>query len=138
MFRRTLLAAALCTAVLNVQAASLPNQSKGNDMLVRLAEIEVFPQQLPVYLQLAEEVARMSLVREPGVVCLFPTHVKGKPETIRILEVYKSQQAYAAHLNTAHFLKYKTQTAHMVKDLKLIDLESLDPATMPAIFKKMH
>lgn len=55
-----------------------------------------------------------------------------------ILEVYKSQQAYAAHLKTAHFLKYKTQTAHMVKDLKLIDLESLDPATMPAIFKKMH
>ena len=44
----------------------------GSDMIVRLAEIEVYPQYLKEYLEFANEVDRLSVEREPGVVCLFP------------------------------------------------------------------
>ena len=47
----------------------------GETMIVRLAEIEVFPQYLTEYLSYANEVDRLSVEREPGVVCLYPMQV---------------------------------------------------------------
>jgi len=49
--------------------------------------------------------------------------LKDAPETIRILEVYRDVQAYEAHLQTPHFLKYKRETQMMVRSLSLIDVE---------------
>ncbi len=47
------------------------------------------------------------------------------PCKIYILEVYADREAYQAHLQTAHFRKYKEGTADMVKSLKLIDTNPL-------------
>ena len=54
---------------------------------------------------------------------LHAVSVKDSPEKIRILEVYASQEAYEAHLQTPHFLKYKTLTAGMVRSLTLVDVD---------------
>lgn len=109
----------------------------GNDgMLFRLAEIEVYPEYLEEYLSFAGEIQKASLAEEPGVVCLFPTHLKEDSTQIRILEIYASQQAYQHHIQTAHFLKYKEGTLHMVKQLKLQDLQPLTPEVMHMIFKR--
>ena len=105
-------------------------------LLVRIAEIEVFPDYLEEYLTYANDVDRISVEREPGVVCLYPMQSDDDPTQIRILEIYASDEAYQAHLKTEHFLKYKTGTAHMVKSLKLNTMQPLDPATMKLIFKK--
>ena len=45
---------------------------KHETMIVRLAEIEVYPEHLTEYLKFANEVDRQSVEREPDVVCLFP------------------------------------------------------------------
>ena len=105
-------------------------------MLFRLAEIEVHPQYLKEYLAAAAEIQKASLAEEPGVVCLFPTQTKEDSCQIRILEIYASQQAYQHHIQTAHFKKYKQGTLHMVKHLKLQDLQPLTPGTMNKIFKR--
>ena len=42
------------------------------NMIVRIAEIEVYPQYLQEYLAFANEVDRLSVEREPGVICLYP------------------------------------------------------------------
>lgn len=138
MTLKTVLAAAACAAALAAQAAPAAAPAKGGSMLVRIAEIEVFPQHLAEYMKLANEVDRASMKREPGVVCLFPMHAEGRPEIVRIVEVYRSREDYAAHLKTRHFLKYKKETGHMVKDLKLNTMEPMDPSAMPLIFKKMR
>jgi quinol monooxygenase YgiN len=52
------------------------------------------------------------------------------------LEIYANKEAYESHLKTPHFQKYKTTTAEMVKDLKLIDMEAIDPESMSLVFKK--
>ena len=104
--------------------------------LYRLAEIEVDPQYLKEYLEAAAEIQKASLTEEPGVVCLFPTQLKEDSTQVRILEIYASQQAYEHHIKTAHFLKYKQGTLHMVKHLKLNDLQPLTPDTMDALFKR--
>ena len=122
------------------QSNEKPTVEKANmeKMLVRIAEIEVYPQYLTDYLAFANEVDRLSVEREPGVICLFPMQSAENPNLIRILEVYASEDAYQSHLKTDHFQKYKQGTLHMVKDLKLPAMEPLDPETMKLIFKKQR
>ncbi len=100
------------TLVFSITAAAQENQT----MIVRLAEIEVYPQYLKEYLEFANEVDRLSVEREPGVVCLFPMQSAEDSTRIRILEIYASEEAYQQHLKTDHFQKYKQGTLHMVKD----------------------
>ena len=111
-------------------------ETTAKNMIVRIAEIEVFPQYLEEYLAFANEVDRLSIEREPGVICLFPMQSAEDSCQIRILEIYASEEAYQQHLKTPHFLKYKQGTLHMVKDLKLPTMKPLDPETMKLIFKK--
>ena len=106
-------------------------------MIVRLAEIEVYPEHLQEYLKLANEVDRLSVEREPGVICLFPMQSAEDSTQIRILEIYASEEAYQSHIKTEHFQKYKQGTMHMVKSLKLPTMQPLDPETMKLIFNKM-
>ena len=107
-------------------------------MIVRIAEIEVYPQYLEEYLEFANEVDRLSMEREPGVICLFPMQSAEDSTQIRILEIYASDTAYQSHLQTEHFQKYKQGTLHMVKSLKLPTMKPLDPETMQLIFKKQR
>ncbi len=108
----------------------------GGSLIVRLAEIEVYPQYLEEYLAFANEVDRLSIEREPGVICLYPMQSAEDSCQIRILEIYASEEVYQQHLKTDHFLKYKQGTLHMVKELKLPTMKPLDPETMRLIFKK--
>ncbi len=108
------------------------------NMIVRIAEIEVYPQYMKEYLAFANEVDRLSIEREPGVICLYPMQSFEDSCQIRILEIYASEDAYQQHLKTDHFQKYKQGTLHMVKDLKLPTMKPLDPETMKLIFKKQR
>ena len=107
-------------------------------MIVRLAEIEVYPEHLEEYLKYANEVDRLSVEREPGVVCLFPMQSAEDSTQIRILEIYASEEAYQSHIKTEHFQTYKQGTMHMVKSLKLPTMKPLDPETMKLIFNKQR
>lgn len=107
-------------------------------MIVRIAEIEVYPEYLSEYLTFANEVDRLSVEREPGVICLYPMQSAEDSTQIRILEIYASDAAYQQHLKTDHFQKYKQGTLHMVKNLKLPTMKPLDPETMQLIFKKQR
>ena len=113
-------------------------ENAAQKMIVRIAEIEVYPQYLEEYLAFANEVDRLSIEREPGVICLYPMQSAEDSCLIRILEIYASDEAYQQHLKTPHFQKYKQGTLHMVKDLKLPTMKPLDPKTMKLIFKKQR
>ena len=123
--------------ILIALALSIPAVAQ-ETMIVRLAEIEVYPEHLKEYLEYANEVDRLSVEREPGVVCLFPMQSAEDSTQIRILEIYASEKAYQSHIRTKHFLKYKQGTMHMVKSLKLPTMQPLDPETMKLIFNKQR
>ena len=93
--------------------------------LVRIAELEIDPAQLPAYKQALKEEIATSIRVEPGVLTLYAVSVKDQPNQIRIFETYKDQAAYESHLQTPHFKKYKAQTQGMVKSLKLIETEPI-------------
>ena len=109
---------------------------EGNIFVVRIAEIEVYPEWLEAYLAAAGTVGAESVAKEPGVVCIFPMQKKESPTSIRIVEIYRSEEAYKEHLATPHFRKYKEGTPHMIKSLKLVPMQPLDPDHADGIFKK--
>jgi quercetin dioxygenase-like cupin family protein/quinol monooxygenase YgiN len=128
----------LITMIVSAAALAQNVNDENNTRLYRLAEIEVYPQYLTEYLAAAAEIQKASLAEEPGVVCLFPTQLKEDSTQVRILEIYASQEAYLHHIQTEHFLKYKQGTLHMVKHLKLNDIQPLAPETMNKLFNRIN
>lgn len=106
-------------------------------LLVRIAEIEVYPEWLDAYLDSARTVGAESVTKESGVVCIFPMQVAEDPCIIRIVEIYRGEEGYQSHLATPHFRTYKEGTLHMIKSLRLVTMNPLDPAHMNTIFRKM-
>ncbi len=104
-----------------------------DEPMVRFAEIEILPGHLETYLKILNEEAKASLEKEEGVLCILPT-VRGNH--VRILEVYASEAAYRAHLQSSHFLHYKKATAEMIKSLELIDVEVTDKEILEMVLKK--
>ncbi len=120
----------------NYLVESQKSKVESPELIVRIAEIEVNDGYLEQYLAAAHNVGTKSVESEPGVICIFPMQVKEQPNTIRIVEIYRNQEAYQSHLQTPHFLDYKQGTLHMIKSLKLVDTNPLAPEAMPLIFKK--
>ncbi len=110
--------------------------SQNDSMIVRISEIEVYPEYLQEYLQQAHAVGAASVSQEPGVICIYPMQQLRNECQIRILEIYASREAYSHHIATPHFQAYKQGTLHMVKSLDLVDMRQMAPETLPLIFKK--
>ena len=91
------------------------------DQMVRLAKLVVDQEQLESYKAFLKEEIETSLRVEPGVLTLYVMYEKNKPTHITILEIYADSTAYRAHLQTPHFIKYKTGTKEMVKSLELVE-----------------
>ena len=113
-------------------------EKEGNMLVVRIAEIEVYPEWLDAYLAAAGTVGAESVAKEPGVICIFPMQKKESPTSIRIVEIYRSEEAYRAHLATPHFRAYKEGTPHMIKSLELVPMRPLDERGMKQIFNKQN
>lgn len=107
------------------------------EMMIRISEIEIDPIYLEDYKAILKEESAASVKLEPGVIAIFPMCQKENLTQIRILEIYANKISYKQHLKTPHFQKYKTSTLKMVKSLKLVDMEAIDVATMPLIFRKL-
>ncbi|WP_047495251.1 putative quinol monooxygenase [Terriglobus sp. TAA 43] len=95
------------------------------ERLVRIAELTIDADHLDGYRTALTEEISTSLRVEPGVLSLLAVAVKGHPNQIRILEIYRDEGAYQAHLLTPHFKKYKSATANMVKSLTLIETDPI-------------
>lgn len=137
----------LAAGILGENALRLFGAARGNaavakpragEMLTRIAEIEVFPEFLREYLAFASTVGAESVAKEPGVICIFPMRRKETPNIIRIVEIYRDEDAYRAHLATPHFRKYKEGTLHMIKSLNLVPMDPLDTPNMNRIFRKQQ
>jgi quinol monooxygenase YgiN len=114
-----------------------PASAQQPKMMIRLSEIEIDPVHLDAYKVILAEESAASVKLEPGVVAIFPMYQQESPTSVRILEIYASKAAYEQHVKTTHFQKYKTTTLNMVKSLKLVDMEAIDAATMPVVFRKL-
>jgi quinol monooxygenase YgiN len=114
---------ALMLTQFSLQIAS----AQENGQMVRLAKLVIDPAQLENYKTFLKEEIETSVRMEPGVLTLYAVAEKNAPTHITILEIYADSAAYKSHLQTPHFIKYKTGTKEMVKSLELIETIPLVP-----------
>lgn len=93
---------------------------QADEQYVQVAEIEIDPAHLDAYRVAVQEQIDAAIRKEPGVLVLYAVSDKDNPAHIRVFEVYRDKNAYAAHLEADHFKKYKAMTEKMVKSLKLV------------------
>ena len=97
--------------------------------MVRIAKIQVDPDQLEKYNAALKEQMTTAVKLEPGVLSYHAVADKKNPANITILEVYADTAAYEKHILTPHFKKYKETVQHMVKALELVDVDIIGTAT---------
>src|SRR3954449_7029382 len=126
-------------AMLSFSGAAGEAAPRSADLMVRIAELEIDPAQLDAYKAILAEEQEASVRLEPGVLMLHSVALADSPTSIRLLEVYASRSAYEAHIQSPHFVNYKTSTETMVKSLRLVDTtpillcaKSREPAGGPA------
>ena len=87
---------------------------------MQIAQIEIDPSQLEKYQAAVREQIEAAIREEPGVLVLYATSDRENRAHVTVFEIYKNIVAYKAHLESAHFKKYKAMTEAMVKSLKLV------------------
>lgn len=117
IFKTTMMLLAFCS---NTSA-----QERGQ--MVRLAKLVIDSSQLESYKAALKEEIETSIRLEPGVLTLYAVYEKENPTRITILEIYADENAYKSHLQTPHFIKYKSGTKNMIKSLELVDSVPIVP-----------
>jgi 4-carboxymuconolactone decarboxylase len=105
--------------------------AQDNSSFVRVARIVVDSAQLEEYNAALKENVEAAVRVEPGVLALYAVADKAHPTHITVFEIYASEEAYKAHLQTPHFKKYKSTTLKMVKSLELMDTSPIALAHKP-------
>ena len=90
---------------------------------IQIAEIEVDPAQLGDYKAATTQQIEAAIRLEPGVLVLYSVSNKDNPSHVTVFEIYRDREAYLAHLQAPHFLKYKATVEKMVKSLELIPVD---------------
>ena len=116
------------SALMSSQCGPAPAEER-QAQYVQIAELEIDPAQLAAYKAAAREQIETAIRVEPRVLVLYLVSQKDNPAHITVFEIYADTDAYKAHLESAHFKKYKTTTDRMVKSLKLI---KTDPVILGA------
>ena len=88
---------------------------------VRIAEIDVEPAQREAFISAVTEEMDESVRVEPGVLAIYAVAEKDDPSRLRFFEIYASEDAFSAHLDSPHFRKYRSTTDPMVRSRALIE-----------------
>ncbi|WP_026769137.1 putative quinol monooxygenase [Asinibacterium sp. OR53] len=124
----------LLTAVCMLTVFSYTTVSaQKKDRMMRLAKIVVDSTQLENYRAALKEGIEAAVRLEPGVLTLYAVYDKNNPTHVTVLEIYANEEAYKAHLQTAHFKKYKSATQKMVVSLELTDVVPIGLETKPLV-----
>lgn len=110
-----------CFVFLFLMMGVIASSHAQDQRVIRLAKLTIDPQQLEYYRVALKEHIETALRVEPGVLTLYAVADKNDPAQITVFEIYADEKAYASHVATTHFKKYKSTTKDMVKALTLID-----------------
>lgn len=109
-------AAMLCSTATDTLHAQQPDTT-----VVRIAQLVIDPAQLDAYNAAVKEEMDESVRVEPGVLAIYSVAEKDKPNSLHFFEIYASEEAYRAHIESPHFKKYVEVTQPMILSRKLIE-----------------
>ena len=108
--------------------------SQDRSPYIRIGKIVIDANQLENYKAALKEHAAAAVKNEPGVLTLYSVYDKDNPTRVTVFEIYASEEAYKSHIQTPHFLEYKTTVKNMVKSLVLTDVIPISLQTKTSNF----
>lgn len=90
-------------------------------IVVRIAELEVDPAYRDTFISVVKEEMDEAVRVEEGVLAIYAVAEKDNPSRLRFFEIYASDEAYRAHLESPHFLRYVATTKPMILSRVLIE-----------------
>jgi quinol monooxygenase YgiN len=127
--RKIRLSFLILIAAMTTSAFSNNSFAQDKNLVVRIAKLQIDSAQLESYKIAVKEQIETAIRVEPGVLTLYAVYEKNNPTHVTVFEIYANTDAYKAHLETAHFKKYKTGTKDMVKSLELMETVPIALAT---------
>lgn len=106
-------------------------KANAQKLFIRLIKMEVDSLQLNKFNQIAKQVMLPNVKKEAGVMVMYAVSEKLHPARVTVLEVYRDEDAYKRHIQTRHFLRYKSESHKMIRSLKLIDMNPILLAAKP-------
>jgi quinol monooxygenase YgiN len=122
---------AFSTAILFSLSCSRGSAEVRDMRYIQIAELEIDQAQLGAYKVAVQEQIDTAIRAEPGVLVLYSVSAQDNPAHVRVFEIYRDIDAYRAHLNSAHFKKYKAVTQKMVKSLMLLRVDPIALGAKP-------
>ena len=110
------LAAVAVTGWITAIARATPN-----DVIVRIAQLEIDPAQLGAYTEAVRDEMEDAVRLEAGVLAIYAVAEKDNPTKLHFFEIYTTEAAYASHRESPHFKKYLAVTQPMIRDRKLVE-----------------
>lgn len=123
--RNRLLQAVLFAGITGSLGAYTVQAQEASTTVVRIAELVIDPTQLEAYKVAVREEMEESIRVEPGVLAIYSVAERGKPNSLRFFEIYASEEAYRAHIESPHFKKYVAITQPMIVSRKLIETQPI-------------
>ena len=112
----------ICVPVMLIPAFFNTVLGQNKTHYMRIAKIIVDSAQLENYKIALKEGIEAAVRKEPGVLSLYAVYDKNNPTHISVFEIYRDEDAYKSHIQTAHFKKYKSTVEKMVISLELTDV----------------
>ena len=84
-------------------------------MLIAMVYVHVKPEFVEAFIEATQENARNS-VQEPGVARFDVIQQQDAPNKFLLIEVYRDEDAPAAHKETAHYLAWRDTVAEMMAE----------------------
>jgi quinol monooxygenase YgiN len=110
-----------------------PMAQPASTRFVRVAELQIDPAHAAAFAAATREVGQASVQTEDGCIALYAVVDKENPNFVRVFEIYRDPASYQAHLQTAHFKKFRDTTNAMVTSRKLMDATPISLATKPGV-----
>lgn len=100
---------------------SVTGSSTASPAYVRWSELEVDPARMDRFVELGHQNVRETRRLESGVLAFYWAGDKDQPGRVRVLEAYADEDAYKAHLASAHYLAFRDASRPLLKGYALFE-----------------
>lgn len=100
-------------------------EPRTEDLVARFWEMDIDPARLEAFRAIGAENQEASTRLEPGVLMMHSVQLADDPTQVRVLEVYANQGAYESHIRSAHFLRFRTASAPIVRSQELVPIKPI-------------
>ena len=112
---------ALLAMVMTMGVSHSAMAAETGQPIMRIFEFVIAPDQIAAFMEAGRQNLEASVRDEPGVISMYCVTDKTDPTKLYVVEVYRDQAAYEAHIKTPHFTRFVSEIQGKVVSRRVIE-----------------